>query len=292
MRTEAMVMPDIQESVVRIRSSRGELPGILTRQASDGSAARAAVLMHGWGTYRCGPHDILTKLARALAARGIPTVRFDFTGRGESAGTFAETDLDTMVDDAIEAAAFLREEARVSDVTAIGLCSGANVALAAAAHGGAYDRVAALSVLPFQSHKSAMQSFRRTGGMFTKVLGKALRLSTWKRLFTGEVRFLRVFKTLFGGEGGTVKTREGQTRNLKDSARDLMGAIADYTGRLLFVWGSADPEGVGARTHFETFCRDNGLHATFATVEGSNHSFYALHWEQELFDTLLEFTAS
>jgi pimeloyl-ACP methyl ester carboxylesterase len=247
----------------------------------EGFHGSGVVIVHGWGSSRAGPHDMLVKIARALASRGVPALRFDMRGRGESTGAVMETDLDAMIDDTVAAAAFLKAETGAQKVDAVGLCSGANIALGAAAHEGAFGNVAALSILPFQSHKSAMQELRRTGGMFRKVFAKALNPLTWWRLVTGRVRVFKVLKSLFGGEGGKVKTASGVTRNLKDSPRDLMGALGKFKGKLLFVWGGADPEGMGAKAHFEEFISAHSLDAQVKIIEGANHNYYSLEWERE-----------
>ena len=49
------------------------------------------------------------RIARALAARGIAVLRFDFTGLGSSEGDFANTDFSSNVDDLVAAARHLRE---------------------------------------------------------------------------------------------------------------------------------------------------------------------------------------
>ena len=291
MLTEIEAVPGVRERAVRFPSGGETLVGVLSLPEREDAAARGVVVVHGWGSYRAGPHDILVKLARALASRGLAAIRFDMRGRGESTGAVMDADLDAMIDDAVAAAAFLKSETGVESVDGVGLCSGANVALGAAAHEGVFGNVAALSVLPFQSHRSAMQGLRRTGGMFRKVFAKALNPATWWRLVTGRVRVFRVFKTLFGGEGGKVKTASGETRNLKDSSRDLMGALAKYRGGLLFVWGGADAEGMGAKGHFETFARANSLDARFEVIDGANHNYYSLAWEREVIELATGFLA-
>jgi len=287
---EVTAIPGIRERAVRFHSGGETLVGVLSLPET-GTPSRGVVIVHGWGSYRAGPHDMLVKLAREFASRGAPALRFDFRGRGESTGAVIETDLDAMIDDAVAAASVLKNEAGVDTADAVGLCSGANVALAAAAHEGAFDKVAALSILPYQSHKSAMQGLRRTGGMFRKAFAKALNPVTWWRLVTGRVRVFRVLKALFGGEGGKVKDASGRTRNLKDSSRDIMGSLAKHKGKLLFVWGGADAEGMGAKAHFEEFAREHDLDARFEVIEGANHNYYSLEWEREAIELASGFAA-
>src|SRR5262245_40119103 len=49
-------------------------------------------------------------ISRALAARGIAVLRFDFTGIGESEGDFSGTDFSSNLEDLVAAADFLRRE--------------------------------------------------------------------------------------------------------------------------------------------------------------------------------------
>ena len=51
-----------------------------------------------------------SRVSKALAARGIAVLRFDFTGLGASDGDFANTNFTSNVQDLIAAADFLREE--------------------------------------------------------------------------------------------------------------------------------------------------------------------------------------
>ena len=61
--------------------------------------------------FSCGKDSTAAvKVSRALAARGIATLRFDFTGLGASGGEFADTTFSTNVDDLIAAADYLRTQ--------------------------------------------------------------------------------------------------------------------------------------------------------------------------------------
>ncbi len=55
-------------------------------------------------------YKILVWLARRLNAAGFGTMRFDFTGLGESGGDFSHTTFSTNIDDVIAAAAWLTRE--------------------------------------------------------------------------------------------------------------------------------------------------------------------------------------
>lgn len=60
--------------------------------------------------FTCGKNlKPIVNINRALAERGLASLRFDFTGIGESEGDFAETDFSSNVGDLIKAAEFLEQ---------------------------------------------------------------------------------------------------------------------------------------------------------------------------------------
>ena len=71
-------------------------------------------------------------LSRELAGRGVATLRFDFTGLGESEGDFAETNFSSNVGDLVAAAEYLRTEHEAPQLL-VGHSLGGAAVLAAAA---------------------------------------------------------------------------------------------------------------------------------------------------------------
>lgn len=72
-----------------------------------------------------------SRIAGALAARGIGVLRFDFTGLGSSEGEFANTNFSSNIDDLVAAAAFLKENFEAPRIL-IGHSLGGAAVLAAA----------------------------------------------------------------------------------------------------------------------------------------------------------------
>jgi pimeloyl-ACP methyl ester carboxylesterase len=76
-------------------------------------------------------------LARTFAAEGIPAMRFDLPGTGDSSGDARDSGLfDAWVQSIDDAAGELRETSAVEDVAVVGIRTGAMLALTAAARGG------------------------------------------------------------------------------------------------------------------------------------------------------------
>lgn len=289
------------ERVVEIQFGESQLPGILTLPEKltlpetltlpkDISAKHAVVIAHGWGTYHTGPHDMIVKLARTLATNGITALRFDLTGRGESEGDYNNTALDTMIENTKAAADYLRTEHDIHNIDALGLCSGANVALGAAVTANCFADVFAISMLPYQSHKPISQERRRKMSLLRTIFRKALSPKTWWRLITLQVQLGRVAGNVLGGEADTTKKGNGdKTRNLKDSKHDIMNKLTKFKGRIKFIWGGKDDEGLGAKIHFEDFAKEHKLQTEFSVIEGANHNFYSKKWEDDLIAQAIEF---
>ncbi|MCF7976483.1 MAG: bifunctional alpha/beta hydrolase/OsmC family protein [Chromatiaceae bacterium] len=84
------------------------LAGLLETPPAGVETQRYALFAH---CFTCGKDlAAATRIARALAARGIAVLRFDFTGLGNSDGDFANTSFSSNVQDLLAAAAALEAE--------------------------------------------------------------------------------------------------------------------------------------------------------------------------------------
>lgn len=108
-------------------SCQGEnLYGILS--LPEQSATRGVLLVVGGPQYRVGSHRQFTLLARQLAAQGIPVMRFDYRGMGDSQGDPRNFE---DINDDIRAAIdhFFENMPGLQEVVIWGLCDAASAAL-------------------------------------------------------------------------------------------------------------------------------------------------------------------
>jgi uncharacterized protein len=102
--------------------------GLLHRPAVSG-ARLGFVLSHPFAEEKLWSHRVFVSLARALAARGYPVLRFDYAGAGDSSGRTAETSLATHMDDLRAAVERLGSDApELERIGLIGLRLGATLA--------------------------------------------------------------------------------------------------------------------------------------------------------------------
>ena len=94
-------------TAVRFPNAQGQMLAGRLDMPANGTPRAYALYAH---CFTCGK-DVraAVNISRALAREGIATLRFDFTGLGESEGSFADTTLSTNVSDLTAAAAFLEK---------------------------------------------------------------------------------------------------------------------------------------------------------------------------------------
>jgi pimeloyl-ACP methyl ester carboxylesterase len=264
---------NILEKTFVFENKQQKLFGIL--HEPDGPQKHTALIfLHGWGTYRIGPHLIFVEAARAFASAGFPCLRFDFRGRGESEGNVAETTLLDMLDDAKQAVREMLKRDGISQIILIGLCSGGEVAVGTAASDSNVNGVVLLST-PLLGRKAMTKDDVRHTANFAKSYWRKLFLpGTWRKIFSFRVNYRVIFKVLFGH----LQQRR-KDNPLKEAG--LLEAFKNYKGACLFIYGEKDPEAFPSENAYRNVCAKNGK-VVFKTIPEANHNFYSVAWKQEL----------
>jgi len=118
----------MKKNKVEFTGSSGEkLAGLL--ELPDGEISAFALFAH---CFTCGKDIVAaSRIARALTARSIAVMRFDFTGLGSSEGDFANSNFSSNVQDLVLAADYLRDSWKAPDLI-IGHSLGGTAVLKAA----------------------------------------------------------------------------------------------------------------------------------------------------------------
>jgi pimeloyl-ACP methyl ester carboxylesterase len=198
----------------------GILVGVITEP--DEIAGEAVVVMSNVGlNHRVGPYRIWVELARRLAARGIPSLRFDVSGLGDSEPRAALlSDIDRSVLDLTDALDFL-SQTNVPRFILVGLCSGTDNTHIVATRD---ERVTGAVFLDGYTYLT-------TGHWLRKRVLRWVSIPHWKR------GLRRRFPQMFGIDG--MKSEE-QIFNREYPSRDQFEAdltkIVARGGDLLYVY--------------------------------------------------------
>lgn len=145
-----------------VRFGRGNaLVGMVTMPANAVATAPVACLMLNMGAnHRVGPRRINVKLAHALAARGVSSLRLDLGGVGDSEALDAGMDLHARAVLDLQAAMDLIEDTLgIEQFAIMGMCSGAEHAMGVAAID---PRVVALSLFDGYAFPERLARWERT----------------------------------------------------------------------------------------------------------------------------------
>lgn len=122
----------MNEQIVRFGRD-GALCGILARPHSCAEGIPGIVLLSSAMEHRAGPARFYVKLARALAEKGFPVLRFDFSGVGDSGPRRDGLPFErSAVEETRAALDVLAAESDCRRFALVGLCSGATISFKAA----------------------------------------------------------------------------------------------------------------------------------------------------------------
>jgi len=269
------------------------LTGIISQPAQGRCARPGIILVSAGSTHRSGPNRVYTRLARQLAGRGYCCCRFDLAGIGDSpartGGAFREGarhELTGVMDT-------LADTTGNDRFVLLGLCSGADVALDAAAEdpgvvglvliNGALvtgDRFAELY------HAAEARTLRR---LYRKRLWSPY---AWARLLSGRSGFWRRLRTRAGEKPRPRSNRAGGGFGLRPDSRFHALAARGVDIFLLYSEGSVfrDVYAMALKASLSRSYPQNRLRV--ATYKHVDHTFTLLSAQQRLASDVLDWLES
>ncbi|MBB3117085.1 hydrolase 1, exosortase A system-associated [Pseudoduganella violacea] len=259
-------------------------------------ARRGVLIVVGGPQYRAGSHRQFTLLARALAAQGVPAMRFDYRGMGDSSGAardFEEVDADlrAAIDQFMAACPGLQE------VVLWGLCDAASAAMFYARQD---DRVCGMVLLnPWA---------RSTEGLAKATLkhyyrDRLLQPELWRKIFSGRFRFgaaLRSFAGLLGAAyarrpaaattddaaGHAVEQTGSPTPDAPGLHQRMLEGLQGFSGKVLFIFSGADLTAQEFLDMVKASRQWQGLLAaprvTRQTLAPADHTFSRREWRDQV----------
>ena len=237
----------MNETAFNIDSPKGPLVAILHRPVASAKPSRLGVVMivGGGPQYRVGGHRQLTLWSRRLAAAGIPVLRFDHLGMGDSPG---EYDGFTVLDDDIRCAIdrLVAECPEVREAVLWGECSAASAALYYAYRD---PRVSGAVLLNLWVRTKALAAQATLRYYY---LQRLLQPSLWRKLFSGRFNPLASVKSAYqlvqeARSGEPEPTRDTHHPGLSAAiprslplTKGLLMGLSRFKGRVMLVQSGRD----------------------------------------------------
>ncbi len=254
------------ETSVSIPSDDYQIPGVLALPTTGQGPFPAVLMLHGYGSEKNEVGAMYSRLAEALAAQGIGSLRVDFAGMGESAASTLEYTWDSQIADAATALDWLVGQ-EVIDPERVGV-QGFSLGSMVAAHlAGGDPRVAA-----FGSWSGALYN-----GDQSWVIPS---IEECEATGEGHLELDLGWRTL-------DHSCEFFTSMAASTALD---DFAPYANPLLLLVGSADTDvdpSVSEQASTATASDD----VTFEVLEGADHIYLVLTEDQTLADQAIDMTA-
>ena len=264
-----------EEQAVCFPCEGEHLVGVVTVPHEPGP--RGVLVVVGGRQYRAGSHRQFTLLARALALRGIPVMRFDLRGMGDSGGApraFDETaaDLRGAMD------AFLRAAPTLREVVLWGLCDGATGAALYAAHDQRVRGLVLLNPWVRTEDGAARATLKHYYG------ARLFDPDVWRRLVRGQFNPLASLGSMLGLARRALGTTPEQHGDTGLPAR-LHTALARFDGPVLLLLAGADL----TACEFEDLAATGPWPALLAgprftrhKLDGADHTFSRRAWRDQV----------
>ena len=209
--------------------------GVLSAPAT--ASARGVLIIVGGPQYRAGSHRQFTLLARSLAQRGIPAMRFDYRGMGDSEGSVRDFE---AVGDDLRAAIdqFFSAVPGIEEVVLWGLCDAASAALL---YAGGDRRVCGLVLLnPWVRTEHGIARTTLKHYYFRRLLEAAL----WRKIVQGKFNLAHAaggFVRLVRAALLRPSTRQGGGAAATAALPERMCAgLHQFGGKVLLILSGAD----------------------------------------------------
>ncbi len=248
-------------------------------------ASVGVLVVVGGPQYRVGSHRQFVLLARHLAAQGIPAMRFDVRGMGDSEGQPRSFQ---QIDDDIRAAidCFLASCPALNRVVLLGLCDGASAALFYAYQDSRVKALVLLNPWVFTEQGAAKTYLKHY------YLQRMLSRDLWRKVFLfkfnyadSSASFLNLLKQAGGQQKSAKSARVDEHLSLPVRMRE---SLRQFAGPILLILSGRD---LTADEFKETLKGDPKWQLLLAETRmtrhdfaESDHTFSSTAWRDQVAD--------
>jgi hypothetical protein len=244
----------VTERPVVLAGEAGDLSGVLCEPAGGARpGAEWTLFLNAGGIRRSGPNRLWTRAARALAAQGKPSLRFDVRDVGDSDGAtephpgLEEMYSESAIRDAVQAYDWARSRgASVIDV--VGLCSGSFLGIQLAA------RRQVRRALLFNGLAFVWNDEARASGVTSHIGSSLFDGRRWRRLLTGRINAFAVVSAI-GAKAWMVAAKPFRRGARTHEVEALVRRVAERGTLLHLVSSEGDPSAAYLERSVPPECR-------------------------------------
>lgn len=300
----------LRESVVRL-GTRGDLFAIVCEPAGAPRPGAPMILLPNAGsTHHVGPNRLYVFVARALAAAGFRSLRFDLPGLGDSDaepnGQENDPYLPTASDVVARAMSAIRAQRPDESFLLMGLCSGAHTSFHAAldlSHEPIVECVL-INPLTFYYKRGTPLDDSSTNHYheWQRYMRSMRSLEGWAKLLRDDVHLVEIGRTIYQRFRDIAKKKVESFRERSGAARrgekanDLEGDVqrlVESGRKLTFVFSRFDPGYdllmINAGRSVKRLRKRGAIRMW--TVDDANHTFEARHSRLEMIQSLADHLA-
>ncbi len=221
-------MMNFTETAFTFECEKSRLTGILAMPES--AHAQGVLVIVGGPQYRVGSHRQFTLLSRNLASAGIPCMRFDYRGMGDSGGKLhmfeeVEEDIRAAVD------AFFARCPQLEKIVLWGLCDAASAAIFYAHRD---PRVNGLALAnPWVRTPQGEAKTQLKHYYLSKITDPVL----WRKLISGKFDFAGSFRGFFGSVSKAKLEAPGNDQPLPER---MCADLERFKGKTLLILSGND----------------------------------------------------
>ncbi|MCP5150474.1 MAG: alpha/beta hydrolase [Ectothiorhodospiraceae bacterium] len=290
-------MTGFTERVAAMGDDSGLVGVLALPEARPGAEGGTCVIILGAGlVHHVGPNRLMVRLARRLAERGYPAIRFDHRGIGDSGPRRDDTSFEVgAIAECREVMDHMAANENCDQFVLLGLCSGADTALrVAAVDTRVVGAVMINGVGQGQGVDQAWDTYEYVRGQTRHYVRRSLfNLDSWWRALTGRIQYRRLFGILFRAVRDRLVPPKTVVSAAQQVAADIAGVMERGT-RLLWV----QSEGDASQTYLETMLGKSSQRllasgrAELVVIPHNDHLLTARHGQQRLIELTEQWIAS
>jgi hypothetical protein len=296
-----------QQSPVVFTNRKGlRLMGVL--HVPDGPRAHdlGIILLSPGVKMRVGPQRLYRRMTDHFVSLGVPVLRFDFYGLGDSEGTLPEEllkdvynhiEVGRFVDDSVDAMNWMAEQCGTRRFILSGLCGGAITGLLVGERDERVAGLLALGITPLLASRSADPSLYMTAGQLEDIsrsyFQKLRDPLAWQRLLSFKSDYKLIWRSVFKPIRSPKPAQADGPPPEYDNASPLFPPaffkMLSSKRPMLLVFGGSDrlqwefEEKFIARHSARLSEAPQGAYQVHV-IEQANHVLSFDHWQREMLD--------